>query len=418
MGIQDLSKTCKTKAPGAYSEVHISTFAKRKIAVDTSYFMVCYKTAMGEQWLTGFVTLVGLMRRYNVHPVFVYDGVATKDKDDERARRRNIRDQMELKASTVEEALNHLEITGEIDDVLKEFQASRTKKGAPVKSVLEPLDLYPDAPTDSTPEAVDSAVEQPSESAVEVAPPLDLTLIRDELAKLKRQAPIITSTDFDRTRELFQVLKVPVLQALFEAETLCADLCKRGQVAAALSPDSDLLAYGCPVMLSKIDCKTGVCTQVEYAKILDEMGMTPQLFLDYCVMLGCDYNSRIPGVGPVTALALLKTHGSIEAVLAAGPPPPKKSRSSASAASASSAASAAEETDAQPYGACLNHVRIREMFADYERLGYVKPVAVPWCGVPDIPTILAFTSAHGLRLSEGYFRSIYEPKVVVEVVEG
>jgi flap endonuclease-1 len=39
-------------------------------------------------------------------------------------------------------------------------------------------------------------------------------------------------------------------------------------------------------------------------------------FIDVCILCGCDYCDTIKGIGPKTALKLVKEHGTIEAVLA------------------------------------------------------------------------------------------------------
>lgn len=38
-------------------------------------------------------------------------------------------------------------------------------------------------------------------------------------------------------------------------------------------------------------------------------------FVDFCILLGCDYLDPIPKVGPNTALKLIREHGSLEAVV-------------------------------------------------------------------------------------------------------
>lgn len=51
--------------------------------------------------------------------------------------------------------------------------------------------------------------------------------------------------------------------------------------------------------------------------MLSELGLTNDQFIDVCIMCGCDYTSKIAGIGAVRALALIRKHGNIEGVLAA-----------------------------------------------------------------------------------------------------
>ena len=67
----------------SFNEIHISDFKYKKIAIDTMLFMFKYKSVLGDKWLTGFFNLISFLRRYDVHCVFVFDGVPPIEKKDE-----------------------------------------------------------------------------------------------------------------------------------------------------------------------------------------------------------------------------------------------------------------------------------------------------------------------------------------------
>ena len=54
---------------------------------------------------------------------------------------------------------------------------------------------------------------------------------------------------------------------------------------------------------------------LNYQKAIEGLGLTHEQFVDLCILLGCDYTDTIKGVGPKTALRLIKEHGSIEQIL-------------------------------------------------------------------------------------------------------
>ena len=64
--------------------------------------------------------------------------------------------------------------------------------------------------------------------------------------------------------------------------------------------------------------------------LLAQLDVDMDVFIDFCIMCGCDYCGTIRGIGPSTAFKLLKTHGSIEKVVAtldqAKIPPPDEWR--------------------------------------------------------------------------------------------
>jgi flap endonuclease-1 len=43
--------------------------------------------------------------------------------------------------------------------------------------------------------------------------------------------------------------------------------------------------------------------------------MKPLQFIDLCILLGCDYLEPLKGVGPKTALKLIREHGDLGSVL-------------------------------------------------------------------------------------------------------
>jgi hypothetical protein len=50
-------------------------------------------------------------------------------------------------------------------------------------------------------------------------------------------------------------------------------------------------------------------------QVLSGLGVTFDQFVDLCIMCGCDYCGTIRGVGPKSALTLIKKHGTIEKVI-------------------------------------------------------------------------------------------------------
>lgn len=45
------------------------------------------------------------------------------------------------------------------------------------------------------------------------------------------------------------------------------------------------------------------------------LGLTDDEFIDLCILCGCDYASKIEGIGPVKAYKFIKQYGSIENII-------------------------------------------------------------------------------------------------------
>ncbi|XP_056165149.1 flap endonuclease 1-like [Syzygium oleosum] len=111
---------------------------------------------------------------------------------------------------------------------------------------------------------------------------------------------------------------VPVVEAPSEAEAQCAALCKAGKVYAVASEDMDTLTFGAPRFLRHLmdpSSRKVPVIELEISKILEEMNLDMDQFIDLCILSGCDYCESIRGIGGLTALKLIRQHGSIENIL-------------------------------------------------------------------------------------------------------
>lgn len=131
----------------------------------------------------------------------------------------------------------------------------------------------------------------------------------------------VTRKDADDVKELLGLMGVPVVDAPMEAEAQCAELVKGGKADAVGTEDMDALTFGALVQLRKLTF-TGKgkdqqkMVQIVHSKVLEGLGLTQAQFVDFCILCGCDYTATIRGIGPKTALKLIRQHGSIEHLLA------------------------------------------------------------------------------------------------------
>jgi flap endonuclease-1 len=94
-------------------------------------------------------------------------------------------------------------------------------------------------------------------------------------------------------------------------------------VWAVATEDMDALTFQAPVLLRKMTFASstaagnnkGEIQQMEYDKALTGLGLDHAQFVDLCILLGCDYCDTIRGVGPKTALKLIREYGCIEKIL-------------------------------------------------------------------------------------------------------
>ena len=57
--------------------------------------------------------------------------------------------------------------------------------------------------------------------------------------------------------------------------------------------------------------------EIDMPAVLSGLNLPYESFIDLCIMMGCDYCGTIKGVGPKTALQLIRQHGCLENVIKA-----------------------------------------------------------------------------------------------------
>jgi flap endonuclease-1 len=198
----------------------------------------------------GFWNLTAKLLSYRIIPVFVFDGKPPKEKDDTLKERKRARVALQNKAFRLEKEIN----TALLSDEQKQEMSK-------------------------------------------------------EHAILMKRTQRITKIQLDQLRELFDIMHVPHLTAVGEADSLCIKLYKQGYVGACLSDDTDILAGGCRKMIKFYDHHI---IEADLYNILKHLGLSETQFLDMCILFGCDYYKHPHKVDHELVLKLIKEHGTIE----------------------------------------------------------------------------------------------------------
>eukprot|EP01052_Picozoa_sp_SAG31_P002555 SAG31_NODE_91_length_26366_cov_6.792211_3_plen_245_part_00 len=125
----------------------------------------------------------------------------------------------------------------------------------------------------------------------------------------------------DDVKKLLRMMGCPCVDAPSEAEATCARLASAGKVDYAVTEDMDVLTFGTPKMLKNMfdteSSRTGTkrpVYEIDLAIVLEQLGVSMQQFVDFCILCGCDYLESIRGCGPATAFKLVVQHESIEGI--------------------------------------------------------------------------------------------------------
>uniref|UniRef100_A0A7C2ZMM1 Flap endonuclease 1 n=1 Tax=Ignisphaera aggregans TaxID=334771 RepID=A0A7C2ZMM1_9CREN len=149
-----------------------------------------------------------------------------------------------------------------------------------------------------------------------------------EAAKYTVQAIHLSDSMVKDAMRLLDAMGIPYVQALGEGEAQAAYMTKKGLSWATGSQDYDSLLFGAPRLVRNltvsgkrklpgkdvyVDIKPEL---IELDKLLKALGITLEQLIDIAILIGTDYNpDGVEGVGPKTALQLVKTHGSLDKIL-------------------------------------------------------------------------------------------------------
>lgn len=144
-----------------------------------------------------------------------------------------------------------------------------------------------------------------------------LIAARQEM-KINGKAVKVPQSVFTDVMRLLQLMKIPYVQALSEAEAQAAVMCAAGHVDAVATKDTDSLTFGAVHQLLDLDGQATTITAITREHVLAGLGLTHPQFIDLCILLGSDYTKvTLPGIGPKRSLAMIKKHGSIEKIIEA-----------------------------------------------------------------------------------------------------
>jgi len=278
MGIKNLKTLISSK------DILAKSLTGQTIAIDASILLYQYfvmirsygssglqgllKSDDGQETshIQGFLSKCLKMIELGIKPIFVFDGIAPELKKETLAKRKALK---KASRDTIDKLLVQLNNNNDEDQEQDQYQ------------------------------------EQDQEE------------ITDEINKLEKRSIHVTKEHVNQVKRLLTLLGLPYIDAISEAEATCAQMCKDGLVYACVSEDFDCLAHGAPIFIRHLkfsDKKNDGPQEFKIVNVLKELELNYDEFVDLCILCGTDYNLNIRGIGPKTALKLIKEYKSIEEI--------------------------------------------------------------------------------------------------------
>lgn len=151
-----------------------------------------------------------------------------------------------------------------------------------------------------------------------------------EGARMKaQQTSVLDKAMALEVRVLLDAMGVPWVDAPSDGEAQASHMCRRGDVWAVASQDYDSLLFGSDLLVRNATL-TGrrklpgrgrreyvqvVPERVDLRENLDTLGLTREQLVDVALLVGTDFNPGIKGIGPKSAVKLVKAHRDLQGVL-------------------------------------------------------------------------------------------------------
>ncbi|XP_073009742.1 flap endonuclease 1-A [Typha latifolia] len=261
MGIKGLTKLLADNAPKAMKEQKFESYFGRKIAIDASMSIYQFLIVVGR---TGMETL-----------------------------------------------------TNEAGEVTSHLQGMFNRTIRLLEAGMKPVYVFDGQPPELKKQELAKRYSKREDATKELSTAIE-TGDKEGIEKFSKRTVKVTKQHNEDCKRLLRLMGVPVIEAPCEAEAECASLCKSDKVYAVASEDMDSLTFGAPRFLRHLmdpSSKKIPVMEFEIAKVLEELELTMDQFIDLCILSGCDYCDSIKGIGGLTALKLIRQHGCIENIL-------------------------------------------------------------------------------------------------------
>jgi len=159
---------------------------------------------------------------------------------------------------------------------------------------------------------------------------LDKAILEEDIENMNRfarQSATIDGKIIDESKELLEAMGVSCFTAPGEAEAQISYMTANNQVDYCVSQDFDCLLFGSPNLLKNIGAsgKRKVPFKkvyidvypyvIESEQVFSKLGITREKLIWMSMLIGTDFNNKVEGIGPKTALKLVQENNSFEDIL-------------------------------------------------------------------------------------------------------
>lgn len=235
MGIKYLNKYLQLNCKKSISCISLSKLSGKKIVIDVSVLL--YRYEGDDALIENTYLLLSILQKYNIIPIFVFDGKSPTEKKALLQKRREDRINAEKEYNLLKNELNNSE-----------------------SQCLSLLDKQ------------------------------EIIVLMDQL---KKKIIYITKEKINKVKDLLKFYGAFFIDAPNEADEMCCYLVNTNQVWACLSEDMDMFVYGCTRVLRYLSLLNHTIVIYHYDEILKELNLSCEEFKEICIISGTDYNTNL-----------------------------------------------------------------------------------------------------------------------------
>lgn len=137
----------------------------------------------------------------------------------------------------------------------------------------------------------------------------DKELVEHEIKRLQRSSPTISYAERDLIKKFLYTMGVRIVNAVGEADPLLAYLSKSNIISAVISTDMDMIPRGVEHLI--MPNETDEWVDYSLSRILSDIHLTLQQFINLCVLMGTDYTKNVRYISSRTAYHAIQRTGSL-----------------------------------------------------------------------------------------------------------
>lgn len=232
MGIKNLNKFIRDNCSNSIKSINLMDLKNKIIVIDISIYMYKYKKE--DSLIENIYLMLSIFKHYNINAVFIFDGKPPDEKKDILVKRKLLKRNAENEYYSLKKEL--------IDN----FNINNNEK----QDIINNMNI------------------------------------------LKKNFIYIKKEEIIKIKELIISYGASFIDAIGEADELCALLVLKNKAWACLSEDMDMFVYGCPRVLRYFSLLNHTCILYDTKLVIENLKINQTDFRQICVLSGTDYNEN------------------------------------------------------------------------------------------------------------------------------